>query len=339
MGPVVWPPPAHPEPEEDITRPAAATAMEGYASPPHPEPGGTPRRRGGCCSCLSWALAGIVGAVLALAGAAYLLAHVFPPGRTNILLLGMDRRPGESEVSRTDTMILSTVYPEADYVGMLSIPRDLYVDVPGVGANRINTAHFFAESNQPGTGPEAAVQTVSQNFGVTLHRYVRIDFEGFVRIVDAMGGMDIDVPHPLIDYEYPTHDYGTMIVEFQAGPQHLTGEQALAYARIRHGSSDFKRAERQQLVIQALVAQALKPDTLFRLPAVVDAVRSSVTTDLSAVELLRLSPTLLRASPFAWDRRVIQGEMVQPYTTPAGAAVQLPVWEKINPVLMEMFGE
>lgn len=284
-------------------------------------------------------MAGAAGAVLGLVGIALFVAYAFPPGRTNVLLLGMDRRPGESAVSRTDTMILTTVVPERRYIGMLSIPRDLYVEIPGRGLNRINSAHAFAEAAQAGTGPDAAVAAVSHNFGITLDRYVRIDFEGFVRIVDAMGGIDVDVPKAIVDYSYPTYDYGVTTVAFDPGPQHMDGERALAYARTRHGSSDFARAERQQLVIQAMFTQLTKPATWLRLPAVANAARSSLTTNLGSVELIRLAPTLLSLSPADWDRRVIKDEMVQAYTTEAGASVQRPVWERINPVLMEMFGE
>jgi anionic cell wall polymer biosynthesis LytR-Cps2A-Psr (LCP) family protein len=181
--------------------------------------------------------------------------------------------------------------------------------------------------------------TVRSNFGVDVHHYVRIDLMGFVRIVDALGGIAIDVPGPLIDYEYPTYDYGTTVVEFEAGPQHMDGERALAYARIRHGSSDFQRAERQQLVIEAIFRRLLSPAAWVRLPLVMAAVGQSVDTDMNALQVLLLAPTLLRVGPSDLDRRVIQGEMVQPYTTDGGGSVQLPVWEEINPVLLEMFGQ
>jgi LCP family protein required for cell wall assembly len=287
------------------------------------------------------------GYALGLAGGSALLALMllaavvfFPPGRTNILILGLDRRPDETTyVTRTDTMILATVYARAGYAGMLSIPRDLYVTLPAGNPGRINTAHFFAEAGEAGTGPEAAMATVRSNFGVDVHHYVRIDLIGFVRLVDALGGVDLDVPQPLIDYEYPTYDYGTTVVEFQAGRQHMDGERALAYARIRHGSSDFQRAERQQLVIQAIFERLLSPAGWVRLPLVLAAVGQSVDTDMSPFRMLQLAPTLLRVGPSGLDRQVIQGEMVQPYTTDGGGAVQLPVWEAINPVLLEMFGQ
>jgi len=282
----------------------------------------------------------LIGGPLCLLTALLAVVFVLPPSRTNILVLGLDRRPQETHfIVRTDTMILTTVNPDAPYVGMLSIPRDLYVTLPWGYLGRVNTAHVFAENDAPGTGPAAAMETVRSNFGVDVHHYVRIDLAGFVRIVDAMGGVDIDVPKPLIDYEYPTYDYGTRVVEFQAGPQHMDGEAALAYARIRHGSSDFQRAERQQLVIKALFVQMLKPATWPRLPAVLGAVNESIDTDVDPLLTLRLAPTLLRVGPDDLDSRVIQGDMVQPFTTEAGGAVQLPVWEAINPVLLEMFGQ
>ena len=283
---------------------------------------------------------GLVGGALCLLASLLAVVFVFAPARTNILVLGLDRRPQETHyIVRTDTMILATVNPDAPYVGMLSIPRDLYVTLPWGYLGRVNTAHVFAENDAPGTGPAAAMETVRSNFGVDVHHYVRIDLAGFVRIVDALGGVDIDVPKALIDYEYPTYDYGTRTVEFQAGPQHMDGEAALAYARIRHGSSDFQRAERQQLVIKALFVQMLKPATWPRLPAVLAAVNESIDTDVDLLLALRLVPTLLRVGPEDLDSRVIQGDMVQPFTTEGGGAVQLPVWEAINPVLQEMFGQ
>lgn len=265
---------------------------------------------------------------------------VFPPPRTNILILGLDRRPSETTyVSRSDTMILTTINPETPYVGFLSIPRDLYVQLPDGSINRINTAHFFAEANAPGSGSEAAMQTVRQNFGVTVNHYVRLDFAGVVAMIDALGGIELDIPKPLTDYEYPTYDYGVTTVEFQTGPQWLTGERALAYARIRHGSSDFQRAERQELVIRAFIARLLQPEAWPRLPALLAVMRGSVSTDMTLIEMIRLAPTLLRVGSEGLDQQVIKDNMVQAYTTEGGASVQLPVWENINPVLLEMFGE
>lgn len=325
------PPQTVSEPEQSTPTPPAFTSKPAYARRVK-EPS---RFR----KFIGWYGKGLLGGVGVIAILIVVL-FLFPSPRMNILVLGLDRRAAEKTfVSRTDTMILATVDPTQPYVGMLSIPRDLYLVLPSGQNGRINTAHFFAEAEAPGTGPEAAMQTVRSNFGVTVNRFVRLDFAGFVKIVDAMGGVTIDVPTPVSDNAYPTEDGGTQFISFEAGPQHMDGQRALIYARTRHSSSDFERAKRQQLVIQACFNRLLQPGAWMRLPLILAAVNASIDTDLTPIDLLRLAPTLLRVGPSGLDRRVIEGNMVQPFTTEGGGAVQLPVWERINPVLREMFGE
>ncbi len=279
-----------------------------------------------------------LGGLLGLAAAAAVIV-LFPPPRTNVLILGVDRRPGETMVSRTDTLILATFHASRRYVGLLSIPRDLYLTLPGGSTGRINTAHFAGEAAQRGGGPAAAMQTVRSNFGLDVHRYARIDFEGFVGIVDAVGGIYLDVPRPLIDYAFPTDDYGITTVEFQSGPQWMDGQRALSYARIRHGSSDFKRAERQQLVLRALLARLAWPDAWVRLPAAALAARGAIDTDLTPIEVVRLAAIVVLAGADGLDQRVIDENLTQSFITDNGASVLLPRWERINPVLLEMFGQ
>jgi len=282
---------------------------------------------------------GFLGGAALLAAGLLFLNFLFPPARLNVLLLGTDGRATDNGVARTDTIILATVNAADSYVGLLSIPRDLWVRLPDGSDNRINTAHFFAEANVRGSGPRAVVQTVSDNFGLSVHRYARIDFEGFVRIVDSVGGLTVDVKAPLVDYEYPTAAYGTEEVRFDAGVQHMNGARALQYARIRHGSSDFLRGKRQQAVIAAFAERLLQPDTWPRLPILLVAVGSSVQTNFTPIEVIRVLPTLLVVGAEGIDRRVFDSNMVQSHTTATGAAVQLPIWSAINPVLLEMFGE
>ncbi len=266
-----------------------------------------------------------------------LLYRLTPPPRTNILILGIDARPGEGSVARTDVMILATVNPGQPYVGMLSIPRDLYVSIPGYGSQRINAAHVYAEADTPGTGPQLAIQTVEQNFGVRVDRYLRINFEGFVAIVDAAGGVTVNVEHYFIDYEYPTSDYGTMVVEFQPGQQLMDGERALQYARSRHGSSDIERSHRQQQIIQALLKQLLWPSHWTRWPAVYRAFRQHVDTNLTLIDTAALVPAVLWVGPDGLDRRVFDETMAYGRTTDAGAYVREPIWDGIGPVIDEMF--
>jgi len=300
-----------------------------------------PRRRRSSNTQLFW-----IGFGIGFFGAATVLVVLvtsfyifFPSTRLNVLLLGLDRRPGESDVARTDTLMLATVDPARNYIGLLSIPRDLWITLPDGSENRINTAHFFAEAAAPGTGPAATVATVANNFGLTVDRYIRIDFEGFVQIVDSVGGLRIDVEQEIVDYEYPTADYGYEVLVIEPGPQHMDGELTLKYARTRHDSSDFDRAKRQQTVIAAFARRLLEPEAWPRLPFLLIAIQSSVDTNLTAPDVIGLLPTLLQVSPDKIDRRVIEGDLVQPFTTTGGAAVQLPVWERINPLLLEMFGE
>jgi LCP family protein required for cell wall assembly len=323
-------------------RPAATTPAYGAALPyPMAWPMRPVRKTGGLGAFLQGAAIGFVGGgvVMSLVLAA-LLIFFPPPARLNILLLGLDRRPQETtDATRSDTMILVTIYPPGRYVGMLSIPRDLYVTVPGGYPDRINTAYFYAEVRQPGSGPAAAMQTVRSNFGVNVDRYVRVDLAGFARIVDALGGIDLNVPQRLEDDAYPTYDYGITTVIFEAGPQHMDGEQALAYARIRHGSSDLQRAARQQLVLEAIFKRLVQPSAWPRLPATALALGQSVRTDLTPMDILRLAPTVLWVGPDHIDRAVVEGDMVQPYITQGGADVLLPIWAKINPLLQRMFGQ
>jgi len=257
--------------------------------------------------------------------------------RTNILVLGLDRRPGQGYVTRSDTLILATVYPPGPRAALLSIPRDLYVEIPTYGANRINTAHFWGENETEGSGPALAMQTVAQNFGVPVHHYVRLDFDTFRAIVDSVGGVDVIVEKPIVDDAYPTNDYGVIHIEIPAGPQHMDGETALRYARSRHGSSDFDRARRQQQILLALAHRLIDPEMWPHLPAIYQVVMGNVDTDLTTWDLLLLAPTLYRVGADGIEHRVIGPEMTDPWTTPTGGAVLLPRWEAINPLLQELF--
>jgi LCP family protein required for cell wall assembly len=252
-------------------------------------------------------------------------AYFLAPLRTNILLMGIDRPPEGTDASRTDTLILTTIMPLRPYVGMLSIPRDLWVKIPGVGENRINTAHFFAEANQHGSGPAAAAATVSGDFGVPVDYTVRIRFDGITSIVDAMGGVDVELPK------------ATAILP--AGKHHLDGKQALAFVRDRKNADDFFRMEDGQLFIKAMFRQMFSPATWLRLPKVAAAVLQSVDTNVPAWLWPRLLMAILRAGPKGIDGRTLTREMVTPFTTSGGAQVLLPQWDQINPVVDEIFRE
>jgi LCP family protein required for cell wall assembly len=274
----------------------------------------------------------------ALLAGLILLGFVFPlHDRINLLVLGLDRRPGEGDAVRADTIMVITADLAAPDLRLLSIPRDLYLSIPGQGENRINTAHIFGELDRPGGGPERTVAAVTQNFGIPIAGWVRVDFAGFIAVVDALGGIEIDVPEAVIDHAYPTEDYGTMTLDIPAGLQRMDGERTLQYARSRHSSSDFDRAERQQLVVQAMVGKLVQPSTWPRLPALYDAFNSAIETNLSLLQLARLGLAALRVGPEGMERLLIDQDMVTPYITPAGAAVLIPRWDLIRPLVVQIF--
>lgn len=257
--------------------------------------------------------------------------------RTNVLILGLDRRPEQGFIVRSDVVMLVTACPQTPRLGLLSIPRDLYVEVPRYGNNRINTAHFWGEREAVGGGPDLAMETVVHNFRVPVQHYVRVDFDGFRAVVDAVGGIDVVVEKPIVDNAYPTEDYGTMRIEIPAGPQRMDGERALQYVRTRRGASDFERAARQQQVVMALLRRVVTPQNWPRLPAVVQTVAENVDMNLGPVEILRLSVTVLRVGVDNIEHHVIDRDMTRPWTTPTGGAVLLPRWEMIDPLVQALF--
>ena len=258
--------------------------------------------------------------------------------RVNIRLLGVDNRPDET-IARTDTMILVTIDPATGKAGMLSIPRDLWVTIPGYGENRINLPHYLGDKNNyPGGGPALAMKTVQYNLGVPVHFYVRADFDGFKRIVDTLGGIDVDVPQTINDPEYPDQNYGYDPFYIEAGPQHLDGNAALKYARTRATSgADFDRAQRQQLVLLAIMDRAIAIDVIPKIPELWATMADTVQTDLQLVDILEMARLADRISRDNIEAAVIDYSMTVDYRTDTGARVLLPIRERIRPVVERMF--
>lgn len=285
---------------------------------------------GGCgCGCIP----NIVLFILLIVGVGtaawgwYYWNAIEARGPVHVLVLGIDERAGEQGPFRSDTMILARFDPRTPRVVTLSIPRDLWVSIPNYGENRINTANFFG-------GQALAKQTVSNAFGLPVHYYVRINFDGFVNIIDAMGGITVDVPEPLHDEQYPTADYGVTTIHIDAGRQHMDGATALVYARSRHSTSDFDRGRRQQQILAAMKQKMQRPTTWVRLPFIISAVTTSVETDMPPSEWPVLGLITIRAENV--DRLSIDREQTTPYVTAQGAAVLLPNWDQINVLLNQM---
>jgi polyisoprenyl-teichoic acid--peptidoglycan teichoic acid transferase len=259
--------------------------------------------------------------------------------RITILLLGIDQREIETGPTRTDTMILVSIDPATNTAAMLSIPRDLWVTIPGYGENRINTAHFLGDANKyPGGGPALAKKTVWYDLGVPVHYYVRINFGAFEKLIDAIGGVTIDVKTAIHDTEYPDSNYGYMTVNIPAGVQHMDGKTALQYARSRHGNSDFDRMARQQAVILAARDKVLSLNIpLARIPELLATLGNSVKTDMSVDEMLALAQTAQQIDRGNIGHGVIDATMTSTVFTPQGWEVEVPDWEKIRKLVDELF--
>ena len=255
--------------------------------------------------------------------------------RLNVLLLGIDQRPDDNpDVTRTDTMIVLTLDPATRSAGMLSIPRDLYVTIPGRGQDRINTAHVFG-------GPALAMKTVSANFGIPIQHYARVNFNVLVTLVDRVGGIDVKVDEDINDPLYPDMNYGYDPFVISAGMHHMDGATALKYARTRHGASDFFRMRRQQQIIMALRDRVFSTDAITRLlpnmGQIWDSLQRSISTDLSLTEILQL---LFFAKDLSTDRitRVVIDETsTQNYVTPQGADVLIPVQSRIKELRAQLY--
>lgn len=208
-------------------------------------------------------------------------------GRINILLLGVGGG-NHNGGTLSDTIMVASIDPVNKTVAMLSIPRDLYVKIPGYGYGKINTA------NSAG-GPELAKEVVGQVLDLPIHYYMQADFAGFKQAVDAVGGVDINNTTKLYDPEYPCdNDRGYCTFNLPIGQYHLDGQTALKFARCRHGScgNDFGRAARQQQLLVALRDKALKASTLtnpVKLSGLIDSVGDHVRTDLQIKELQKLA--------------------------------------------------
>ncbi|MDQ6695047.1 MAG: LCP family protein [Chloroflexota bacterium] len=259
----------------------------------------------------------------------------------NILLIGLDYRPQEKD-SRADTQIIVHIDPVGKSVALVSIPRDLWLTIPGYGEDRVNAAFQKGEDEAakvPGGGPGLAMATIEYNFGVHVDYFAQVDFHGFEQIVDTVGGINIDVPKPLVDNSYPFNDYGYTRVYIPAGLQHLDGRTALQYARSRHADSDIGRNARQQQVLLAIRQQGLNLNLLTHINDLVDQMSSSVKTDLSLEQVLSLVQLSREISSNSVQNVLIDNSMVKETILPSGADVLMPNWDLIRPKLTQAFAD
>ncbi len=249
----------------------------------------------------------------------------FPSRYVNIILLGSDKREDDT-TWRTDTMIVVSVDTDRKVVRLLSIPRDLWVNIPGHGNDRINTADMWGELAQEGNGPDLVKQTIQESLGIPVHYYVRADFDGFIEIVDAIGGVDIDVECALTD------------IELEPGIQHMDGELALLYARSRITTNDFDRSRRQRKLLMALWGKAKSTDIITKIPALWVAMAGTFDTDMPLNQVLSLGYLGIQLKPNYIFSQSIGPWQVQNWTTSDGYEVLLPLDREIQELLDGFYG-
>ena len=262
--------------------------------------------------------------------------------RINVLVMGLDYRDWEADEgpARSDSMMLLTIDPISNTAAMLSIPRDLWVNVPGFGQNKINTAYFLGEANRlPGGGPELASRTVEEFLGIEIHYWAQIDFTAFVQFIDYMGGVKLDIKEPIKVSLIGSNKK----VRLEPGTSTLTGEIALAYARNRsEGEGDFSRAQRQQEVVLAIRKQLLRPDVqkiFFGNPkGIWDIFSQNIKTNISFIDAFNLGRLALKINPEQITQHVIAPpDYVTLATSPDGLSILKPITQNIRLLRDEIF--
>jgi LCP family protein required for cell wall assembly len=260
--------------------------------------------------------------------------------RVNFLLLGLDYRDWEAgETPRTDTMMVLTFDPLSNSAGMLSIPRDLWVPIPGFEYSKINTAYYLGEAyNLPGGGPGLAMKTVEELLGVPIHYYAQIDFQAFVDFIDHIDGVRLTFDEPMVLDR--RGQWNTVTIE--PGIITLPGEYALAYVRARTGEgADFARAQRQQHFIMAVRDRILEFDMMPKLvansPAIYSDLSAGIHTNMSINEVIKLAWSALDVDRDAIISRVISNEYTTMAVSEDGLDILRPVPDKIRVLRDEVF--
>jgi LCP family protein required for cell wall assembly len=260
--------------------------------------------------------------------------------RITMLVMGLDARDWEAgETPRTDSMILATLDPLSGTAGMLSIPRDLWVDIPGFGYGKINQAYYFGELyNLPGGGPGLAMETVENVLGVPIDYYAQIDFNAFVRMIDEIDGVYLIVPYAMdidpIGEKPPVH--------LDAGEVTLDGQLTLAYARSRYtDGGDFDRSARQQQVAIAIRDRILKfnflPTLITKAPALYKEISEGIHTNLNLQQMLQLFTMAMQIDRDEIRQGVIGPDAVMFDKSPDGLDILIAIPDKIRVVRDEVF--
>ena len=244
--------------------------------------------------------------------------------KSTIMIMGVDER--EDDVGRSDTLMIATVDPKQDQAALLSIPRDTRVKIAGHGWDKINAAYAYG-------GERLTQRTVEDFLGVNMDHYVIINTHAFQKIIDAIGGIDIDVEKRMY-YEDPWDDDGGLVIDLRPGLQHMDGKTAVTYVRYRDEEGDIGRIKRQQKFMAACMEKITSPAIIPKLPAVIREVLGSVKTDLSMRQLLEFAGTLKEAQRNGLKTDMVPGRPL--YID--GISYWIPEVEKLRTTLAETLG-
>lgn len=220
--------------------------------------------------------------------------------KATVMIMGVDKR--NDDVGRSDTLMLATLDPNRNQAALLSIPRDTRVKIKGYGFDKINSAYAYG-------GRELTQSTVESLLNTHIDHYIEIDIHGFVKIIDALGGIDIDVEKRMY-YEDPWDDDGGLYIDLQPGMQHMDGKTAVTYVRYRDEEGDIGRIKRQQKFMKAVMDKVVSPSIIPKLPSIVSAVSDSVNTDMSITEILSFLTTLQDAKENGLKSEMVPGKPV-----------------------------
>lgn len=245
--------------------------------------------------------------------------------RINILLLGVDDgdpdNPGSPK--RSDTMMVASVDTKNGKINLLSIPRDTMVNIPGHGEDKITHAFFYG-------GATLSKQTVEQFLNISVDHYVVIDWKAFIKVVDILGGVDINVAHDM-NYEDP---YEGLSIHLKKGQQHLDGEKAGEYVRFRHDElGDIGRVERQQGFLNSLTNQMMQAGTIVKLPSLISAIHQYVQTDMDTITLMKLANSMASLKAGALHSEMLPGD----FSTIGGVSYWTTSTSQVRDVVNKLF--
>ncbi len=265
--------------------------------------------------------------------------------RYTIIVAGLDRRQDQSqEPVRTDSLMLVSIDPVKDSLGLLSIPRDLWVEIPGQEErDRINRAYFLGEVRARGGGARLLQQTIRLNLGIRVHNFVLVDFKVLVDFVNLLGGIEVTIDYAIDDERYPDDSYGYDPFYMAPGTHILDGADALRFARTRHGNNDVLRAARQQQVLSGIRDRALSLnfiELIAQAPALLSSLSENLQTGLDLQQIIQLAIFARDIKAENITMRVMNFEYLQEYTTEEyQQQVLVPIVERLPRLLRQTFGD